>query len=48
MKTNEFNADPKQPNDVMQKEKGKAEFKNQNPNQHHNAKKVALGPNTKR
>ena len=31
-----------------QNAQGNATFKNQNPNQTHNAKKESLGPNTKR
>ncbi len=33
---------------LQEKAEGTAPLKNQNPNQHHNSKKVALGPNTKR
>ena len=34
---------------LLQEQAGeKLPLKNQNPNQHHNSKKVSLGPNTKR
>ncbi|WP_312938965.1 hypothetical protein [Oscillibacter sp.] len=39
---------PKQSVDMVQKAEGQEKLKNQNPNQNHNTKKVALGPNTKR
>ena len=32
----------------QEKAAGKAQMKNHNPNQEHNSKKEALGPNTKR
>ena len=32
----------------QEKAAGKAQLKNHNPNQEHNSKKEALGPNTKR
>lgn len=41
-------AAPKQSIDAMENDQGQAAFKNQNPNQNHNTKKVSLGPNTKR
>ena len=33
---------------AQEKADGKAQLKNHNPNQQHNSKKAALGPNTKR
>ena len=38
----------KTPWNEQEKNQGNAQLKNHNPNQEHNTKKAALGPNTKR
>lgn len=48
MQKNQREIAPIETPQIMQKATGQATFKNQNPNQNHNTKKVALGPNTKR
>lgn len=48
MQKNQQEPAPKESAEMVQKAQGQEELKNQNPNQNHNAKKVALGPNTKR
>jgi len=42
------NKQSKQSSGAEQNAKENTTFKNQNPNQNHNAKKESLGPNTKR
>lgn len=48
MQKNPWEYDDKEGSDLLQKAQEQKDFKNQNPNQNHNVKKVALGTHTKR